>query len=112
MGTRFSFSIPLENIKEYARKVIELPPLPEFIVKRGPYIHDVVKIMVVYEFDKSKIEEAWEIISQHLDAFISIPGFTLHSHILEKGKGIEGPRFALGNQSMARPFFQNSQTFE
>ena len=112
MGIRFSFSVPLENIKEYARRVVELPPLPEYITKRGPYIHDVVKIMIVYEFDRSKIAEAWEIISQHLEAFVSIPGFTLHSPLLEKGKGIEGHRCALENQSMAKPFFQNSQTFE
>lgn len=112
MGTKFSFSIPLKNIKEYARKVIELPPLPEYINKRGPYIHEVVKIMVVYEFDKGKIAEAWEIIWKHLDAFRSIPGFTLSAPILGKGKEVKGYGMNPENQGMSKPFFQNSQTFE
>jgi hypothetical protein len=40
MGIKFSFSILLKSIiKEHAKKVIEAPPLAEYITKRGPYIH-------------------------------------------------------------------------
>lgn len=46
--------------------------------------------MVVYEFDKAKIAEAREIIPKHLEAFLRIPGFTPHSHILEKREGLKG----------------------
>jgi hypothetical protein len=84
MGIKFSFSIPLKSIKEYAKKVIGLPPLPEYITKRGPYIHDAVKIMVVYEFDKAEIAGAREIISKHSEAFQGIPGFTFHSQTKSK----------------------------
>ncbi len=112
MGTKFSFSVPLKNIKEYARKIIELPPLPEYITKRGPYIHEVVKIMVVYEIDKGKTAEAWEIIRKHLEAFRSIPGFTLSAPILREGKEVKGFGINLENQGRSKPLFQNSQTFE
>ena len=112
MGIKFSFSIPLKSIKEYARKVIGVPPLPEYITKRGPYIHDAVKIMVVYEFDKAKIAEAREIISKHLQAYRSIPGFTLHSQILEMGEGLKGYRINPENQDMAKEYTHNSQTLE
>ena len=88
MGIKFSFSIPLKSITEYARKVIEVPPLPEYITKRGPYIHDAVKIMVVYEFDKANFAEGWEIISKHLEAFRGIPGFAPSAPIPPKGEGL------------------------
>jgi hypothetical protein len=112
MGTKVSFSIPVKNIKEYARKVIALPPLPEYIIKKGPYIHEVAKIMVVYEFDKGKIAEAWEIIRKHLDAFRSIPGFTLSAPILARNK--EGKEYGidLETRKISKPFFQNAQIFE
>ena len=112
MGIEFSFSIPLKSIKEYARKVIEVPPLPECITKRGPYIHDTVKIMVVYEFDESKIAEAREIISKHLEAFQGIPGFTLHSHILEKGEELKGCRINPENRGMSKQPPHSPQTLE
>ena len=112
MGTKFSFSIPLENIKEYARKVIALPPLPEYIIKRGPYFHEAAKIMVVYEFDQGKTAEAWEIIWKHLDAFRSIPGFTLSAPILARGNEGKGDGINLEDRGMSKPFFQNPQIFE
>ena len=112
MGIKFSFSIPLKSIKEFAKKVIGLPPLPEYITKRGPYIHDAVKIMVVYELDKAKIAEAREIISKHFEAFQGIPGFTLHSHILEKGEGVKGYRISPETQGVAKQSTRNSRTLE
>ncbi|MGA2956158.1 MAG: hypothetical protein ABSF48_10600 [Thermodesulfobacteriota bacterium] len=112
MGSKFSFSIPLKNIKEYARKVVELPPLPDYITKRGPYIHEAAKIMVIYEFDKAKIADAWEIIWKHLDAFRGIPGFTLSAPILREVQEVKGSRINPEKQEMPKPFLQNSQTFE
>ncbi len=112
MGAKFSFSIPVKNIKEYARKVISLPPLPEYISKRGPYIQGGANLMFVYEFDKGKIAEAWEIICKHLDAFRSIPGFTLSAPILARAKEGKGYGINLENPGMSKPFFQNSQNFE
>jgi hypothetical protein len=112
MGIKFSFSVPLKSIKEYAKKAIGLPPLPEYINKRGPYIHDGAKIMVVYEFDKAKIGETREIISKHVEAFQGIPGFSLHSQILEEGEGLKGSRINPENQGVAKHFTHNSQTLE
>ena len=112
MGIKFSFSIPLKSIKEYARKIIEVPPLPECITKRGPYIHDTVKIMVVYEFDEAKIAEVREIISKHFEAFQGIPGFTLHSHILEKGEELKDYRINPENRAMPKQSPHSSQILE
>ena len=112
MAIKYNFSIPLKSIREYAKRVSELPPLPEYITKRGPYIHDAVQIIVVYEFDKAKIAEAWEVISKHFEVFRSIPGFTLDSPVSEKGEGVRGYRFNLENQDMAKWSANNCQTLE
>jgi hypothetical protein len=92
MVIKCTFSIPLESIRDYARKFTDLPPLPEYIIKRGPYIKEAVgagnQIITMYEFDKSKLSEAWDNISKQLDVFRGIPGFSLSAHVLAKGKGI------------------------
>jgi len=83
-----AFSTPLEGIREHARKVIGLSPMPAYITKRGPYIKENGgagdQIIIIYEFDKSKLSEAWEIISKQLDALRGVPGFTLSAHLLAK----------------------------
>ena len=93
MMIRCTFSVPLERIKDYAREVSELSSLPEYITKRGPYIKEAAgagsKIIILYEFEKSKIVEVWETISKQLDTFRGIPGFALSAHILEKGKEVK-----------------------
>jgi hypothetical protein len=78
---------------DYARQVLELPPLPEYIIKRGPYIKEAMgggdQIITIYEFDKSNLSEAWDNISEQMDAFRGIPGFRMSAHVLAKGKGIK-----------------------
>ena len=90
MVIKCTFSIPLESTRDYARQLVELPPLPEYINKRGPYIKGNGgagnQIITIYEFDQSKLSEAWENISKQVDAFRRIPGFNLSAHGLANGK--------------------------
>jgi len=90
---RCSFSVPLERIRDYAREVSELSYLPEYITKRGPYIKDAAgagsKIIITYDFEKSRLVEAWEAISKQFDRFRGLPGFALSAHILEKSKEVK-----------------------
>lgn len=84
MVIKCTLSVSLKNIGAYAGKLSQFPPLPGYIKRRGPFIHDGVggedRIVTIYEFDKSRLEDAWEIISNQLDAFHDIPGFTLSAH--------------------------------
>lgn len=93
MVIRCTFSVPLERIRDYTREVSELSSLPAYITKRGPYIKNAAgtgsKIIIIYEFEKSKTLEVWEIISKQLDTFRGIPGFDLSAHVLEKGKEVK-----------------------
>jgi hypothetical protein len=88
MVIKCSFSVPLKAIGEYTRHAKALPPLPGYIVKRGPYIDEnrgaTNQITTVYEFDKSLLAEAWQTISKHLDAFRSVRGFTLSAQVMDR----------------------------
>ena len=84
MIVKCTLSVSLKNIGLYAGKLSELPPLPEYITRRGPFIHNGIgeddRIISIYEFDRSRLTEAWEIISNHLDIFRDIPGFIFFAH--------------------------------
>ena len=75
-----TLSVSLKNIAAYAGKLSRLPPLPGYITRRGPFVQDAVegddRIVTIYEFDRSRLEDAWEIISDQLNVFHDIPGFT------------------------------------
>ena len=82
-----TLSFSLKSIKYCARQFPRLPPLPEYIIKRGPYINGSGvddKIIITYEFDKSKLAEAWENISKHWDVFRSVGEVALSAQILRE----------------------------
>ena len=110
MIIRCTFSVPLERIRDYAKEVSELCSLPEYITRRGPYIKEAAeagtKIIITYDFEKSKIVEAWETISKQMDTFRSIPGFALSAHILEKGREVKRGTLDLKGQGVAKPGFR------
>jgi hypothetical protein len=116
MIIKCSFSVPLEGIRDYAREVSELCSLPEYITKRGPYIKEgpgaFSKIIILYEFEKSKIVEVWETISKQLDTFRSIPGFALSAHILGKGREVKRGPMDLEGQGTAKLRSRYSQGLE
>jgi len=87
MLIKCSFSFPLKAIGDYDRQAKNLPPLPDFITRRGPYLDEtpgaVGQITTILEFEKSKLHEAWPRISGHLDALRIIPGFRLSSQPMD-----------------------------
>ena len=89
MVIKCTLSVSLKSIKYFARQLSELPPLPSYIVKRGPYITGTGgadnKIITTYEFDRSRLAEAWENIFKQSDVFRAVPGFSLSARILKEG---------------------------
>lgn len=116
MLIRCTFSVPLQRIRVYTREVSEVSSLPEYIIKRGPYIKEAPgtssEIIIIYEFDKAKIAEVWEYISKQLDILHGIPGFTFSAHILEEGKEVRRVPIKLDGQGVTKPFSQHPPTFE
>ena len=113
MVIKCTLSVPAESIKYYARQFSELPRVPEYINKKGPYVNNkegsAHQIITLYQFNKSMLTETQEIISDHLGPFRGLPGFTLSAHIygprpyhliLEKGGEIKkcpGLNFMVGH---------------
>ena len=84
MVIKCTLPFPLKVILPYLEKMSELPPLPGYITQRGPFsnndVRDKNRIIIVYDFDESRLAEAWRIISDQLDVFRDIPGFTFSAH--------------------------------
>lgn len=83
-----TLSVSLKTKRFCPKQFSQLPPLPEHMTKRGPYINGTGaddKVVITYEFDKSNLAEAWESIFRQLDVFRGLPGLSLSAQILEKG---------------------------
>ena len=88
-----TLSFSLESIKYYATQFSELPPLPEYIIKKGPYVNNKEgadqQIIILYKFERSKLREAWTNILQQMDSLHGVPKFALSAHVLEKGREVK-----------------------
>ncbi len=101
MLIKCSFLLSREGVRDYLRQFSDSPPLPEYIIKKGPYINNSKggfrQVIILYSFDKSKFEVARECISKQLGSLRGLSGFTLSARIygpspyhltLEKGEEI------------------------
>ena len=83
-------SADIESIKYYAKHFSQLPPLPEHITKKGPYANNgegvAHQIIILYEFDRSKLREAWTNILEQIDSLHGAPGLAISAHISEAGE--------------------------
>ena len=92
MVIQCTLSASLKSMRFDVGQFSQLPPLPEHITKRGPYINGngvEDKVIITYEFDKSNLAEAWESIFRQLDVFRGVPGFGLSAQILGKRGGVK-----------------------
>jgi hypothetical protein len=62
MVIKCTFLVSLESVGDYAKQFGDSPPLPEYIIKTGPYVNNkgggVHQIIILYKFDKSNFAEA------------------------------------------------------
>jgi len=91
MFIKCTLSVPLESLDDFARQFSELPPLPEYIIKKSPYSNSkegrAHKIILIYEVDGPRLVQAWGEISRQLDSLGRFPGFSLSAHILKMREG-------------------------
>lgn len=82
-------SYPTESAKEILKRFLELPPIPAYITTKGPYgINEVggIKVIAIYEFDKSKLSEAYEAIAARSTKYYGVPGVTYSHNIWLEAK--------------------------
>ena len=75
-----TMAFPPESEKEMAERFSNAAPVPSFMTLRGPYVNSEVgvgnKIISIYEFDQSRIKEAYEFVLTRYSKYVGIPGFT------------------------------------
>ena len=73
-------SFPTESSKEMGKRFKDLPPLPSYITKKGPYFSSElvvgIKAISIFESDQSKMAEATVFISNYYANYIGVPGYT------------------------------------
>jgi hypothetical protein len=87
MVIKCTLSGSTERIKYSVTRCSKLPPLPGYISKRGPYVKNgkrsTHKIIILYEFDRARLKEAWKTVSREMDTWHTIAGLDISAHILE-----------------------------
>jgi hypothetical protein len=80
MVIRTIVTYPTESAKEIAERFLKVPPFPDYLTRRGPYISSSVDEGVInlsiYELENSKLAEGLEFIGNYLAGFFGVPGFT------------------------------------
>jgi hypothetical protein len=73
-------SYPTESSKEMGKRFNELPTLPPYITRKGPYVSSElgvgIRTISIFECDPSKMAEASEFLGNFYAHFIGVPGFT------------------------------------
>ena len=74
---------PPDKSTELGKAMLDLPPLPENITMRGPYVgqelRDGIRSITIYEFDDANYIDASKTIMQRYVAYMKIPGFTFNA---------------------------------
>ena len=72
-------SYPTESSKEMAKKFLEAPQMPDYIVRKGPYVTsntcEGIHVMTVSELDNSRLAEGLDFTASYMTLFYGIPGF-------------------------------------
>jgi hypothetical protein len=96
MVIRCIISGSMESIKYSAKKCRELPSLPGHIARKGPYVKNEEEgdhqIVISYEFDRSRLKEAWENVLRQMDSFHGVAGLNISIHLSEKTRKVNQSR--------------------
>ena len=91
MVIKMTFPYSLKKTLDLTKRLLTLPTLPGYIIKKGPYTNNAVdeahrSLVLFFEFDDSKCAEACRSIFREMDDFYVIPGFTFSTQILGESR--------------------------
>lgn len=70
---------PPESSKEIARRYLTAPALPDFLIKRGPYIsadlQNGINSITFYELDNARLAEGIQVLGDNMAVYIGVPGY-------------------------------------
>ncbi|MFC1886775.1 hypothetical protein ACFLZM_06945 [Thermodesulfobacteriota bacterium] len=78
-------SYPPESRDEMAKRMPTAPALPDHMKMKGPYGYsngkEGVRVTAMYEFDESKMAEAYRAVVARLQTYIGVTGYTFELHV-------------------------------
>ena len=88
------FLIPTEGAKETGKRFLELPPIPDYMTIRGPYLYSVegegIHSIDIFEVERAKVADAIEFLNNRHVAFFGIPGYSFSVNVcLEAGEAVK-----------------------
>ncbi len=76
-----TLSFPMTSVSDTVETFKKLPAPPNFIIMKGPWVsgkaEERIKTCTLFEFDKSKQEQASEYIKKRYDSFLGVPDVTI-----------------------------------
>ena len=74
-----NLSYPPQSAQNIAKRFLGAPQIPDFMTRKGPYINSTIEkgitTLSVYELDKSKLSEGYELLGNYMAIFFEVPGF-------------------------------------
>lgn len=78
-------SFPQESAHAVGKCFLELPPVPDFMTLKGPYIKgigkDGIQAFEIYELDKSRVAEGIEFVTDRCVHYFGIPGYVYETNV-------------------------------
>ena len=78
-------SFPQESANDVGKRFLELPPVPDYMTMKGPYIKGKkiggIQVLEIYELDKSKVAEGIEFVTNRCVKYFGIPGYTYEINV-------------------------------
>ena len=72
-------SYPTESATEMAQRFLEAPQIPDYIVRKGPYVTsntcEGIHVMMISELDNSRLAEGLDFNASYMVHFYGVPGF-------------------------------------
>ena len=71
---------PPESAREIAKRFLTAPGLPDFLVKKGPFISSTrdkgILSITFYEVDNSRLADGLQAVGDSLSIYFGVPGYT------------------------------------
>ena len=81
-------SCPLENVEQSGKQMMALPKMPDYIELKGFYSKvfkgEGSQSISILGIEKSKMADAYEVISENMRTFSNISGFTYTIEVWDK----------------------------
>ena len=74
-----NITFPTESAKQVGECFLKVPPLPDYMTRKGPYISsnniDGVKSLSIYELDNARLADGMIVLGEYMTGFFDVPGF-------------------------------------